>query len=51
MSISAPVGRGYGVKVCLPYKEAKTVKELAQSKGIHDTNLIRQWVLERVHTL
>jgi hypothetical protein len=39
------------VKVSLPCKEAETLKELAQSKGLHDTDLIRQWVLERVHTL
>ncbi|MGA2621065.1 MAG: CopG family antitoxin [Thermoguttaceae bacterium] len=39
------------VKVCLPCKEAEALKELAQSKGLHDTDLIRQWVLERVHTL
>ncbi|MGA2064698.1 MAG: CopG family antitoxin [Thermoguttaceae bacterium] len=39
------------VQVCLPSKEAETVKELAQSKGLHDADLIRQWVLERVHTL
>jgi len=39
------------VKVRLPCKEAEALKELAQSKGLHDADLIRQWVLERVHTL
>jgi hypothetical protein len=39
------------VKVCLPCREAKTLKELAESQGLHDSDLIRQWVLERVHTL
>lgn len=39
------------VKVHLPCKEAETLKELAQSKGLHDADLIRQWILERVHTL
>jgi hypothetical protein len=39
------------VKVCLPCKEADTLKELAQSQGLHATDLIRQWVLDRVHAL
>ena len=39
------------VKVRLPRKEADTLEELAQSKGLHGTDLIRQWVLERVHTM
>ena len=38
------------VKVHLPCKEAETLKELAQSKGLQDADLIRQWTLERVHT-
>ncbi len=37
------------VKVHLPCKEAKTLEELAQSRGLHDADLIRQWILERVH--
>jgi hypothetical protein len=37
------------VKVRLPRKEAEAVKELALSKGLHDVDLIRAWVLERVH--
>ena len=37
------------VKVLLPCKEAESLKELAQSKGLDDADLIRQWVLERVH--
>ena len=37
------------VKVHLPCKEAEALKELAQSQGIHDADLIRQWVLDRVH--
>jgi hypothetical protein len=36
------------VKVPLPIKEAQSLKELAQSKGINDAELIRQWVVERV---
>jgi len=37
------------VRVHLPRKEAETLKELAQSKGLRDVDLIRQWILERVH--
>ena len=37
------------VRVYLPAKEAETIREMAQSKGLHDADLIRQWVLERVH--
>jgi aryl-alcohol dehydrogenase-like predicted oxidoreductase len=37
------------VKVHLPCEEAKSLKELAQSKGLDDAELILQWVLERVH--
>lgn len=37
------------VKVHLPCKEAETLKELAQARGLHDADLIRQWILERVH--
>ena len=37
------------VKVPLPFKEAESLKELAHAKGLADADLIRQWVLERVH--
>jgi hypothetical protein len=37
------------VKVHLPCKEADSLKQLAQSRGLDDADLIRQWVLERVH--
>ena len=39
------------VKVHLPCKEAETLKELAQFKGLHNVDLIRQWILEHVHAL
>ncbi|MEN6451251.1 MAG: CopG family antitoxin [Thermoguttaceae bacterium] len=39
------------VKVRLPSEEADALKALAQSKGLVDADLIRQWVLERVHML
>ncbi len=42
-------GREAVVKVHLPCKEAQSLKELAKSRGLDDADLIRQWVLERVH--
>jgi hypothetical protein len=37
------------VRVHLPRKEAETLQKLAESKGLHDVDLVRQWILERVH--
>ena len=37
------------VKVHLPCKEAEELKELAHAKGLDGADLIRQWILERVH--
>jgi hypothetical protein len=37
------------VKIPLPLKEAEALRELAQSKGLHDVDLARQWILDRVH--
>jgi flagellar biosynthesis/type III secretory pathway M-ring protein FliF/YscJ len=39
------------VKIPLPSKEAEAIEELAQSKGLRTAELVRQWILERVHTL
>ena len=39
------------VKIPLPLKEAEAIKELAQSKGLPTVDLVRQWILDRVHTL
>ena len=37
------------VNVHLSCKEAESLKQLAKSKGLDDADLIRQWILERVH--
>lgn len=37
------------VKVHLAAPEAETVEELAKSKGIQSADLIREWVLEKLH--
>jgi predicted DNA binding CopG/RHH family protein len=30
--------------------EVEVIKSLARARGISDSNLIREWVLERIHT-
>ncbi|HEX9002063.1 MAG TPA: CopG family antitoxin [Blastocatellia bacterium] len=37
------------VEVHLAAPEAETVEELAKSKGIQSADLIREWVLEKLH--
>ncbi len=50
--VSEPVfERETVVKIPLPLKEAETIKELAEFRGLHDVDLVRQWILERLHTL
>jgi hypothetical protein len=40
---------GDKITVELPASEAETVRELAKSKGLTETELVREWVLERIH--
>ena len=40
--------RATTVTLRLESAEAVAVKRIAESKGLTDTNLIRQWVLERI---
>ena len=37
------------LKIHLPSREAETVEEIARSRGVGPADLIRQWVLERIH--
>lgn len=37
------------VEVHLAAPEAETVEELAKSKGMQSADLIREWVLEKLH--
>ncbi len=37
------------VKIHLPCKEAQAVEKLADSKGVGKADLIRQWVVEKLH--
>jgi predicted DNA binding CopG/RHH family protein len=36
------------VRICLPKNEFETIKEIAKSRGVEHTELIRQWVSEKV---
>ena len=40
---------GAVVTIRLWPEEAEAVKDIAMSKGIEQTTLIRQWVLEKIH--
>jgi len=37
------------VKVHLQLKEIEVVKEIAKSKGVSSEELIREWILEKMH--
>ena len=48
--VTEPVfGRETRISVHLDSTAAKAVNEAASSKGVPDSELIRQWVLERIH--
>ena len=34
----------------LPSDEAETLRQLAHAKGLADTELIREWILEKIHS-
>jgi predicted DNA binding CopG/RHH family protein len=40
--------RGALVRIRLPQNEFEAVKEIARSRGVEYTELIRQWVSERI---
>ncbi len=37
------------VKIHLESDEVETIRKLASSRGISHANLIREWILERIH--
>jgi hypothetical protein len=41
--------RRTGITVRLETNEAQVVRQMAQSQGIVDSDLIRLWILERIH--
>jgi hypothetical protein len=48
-SVELVFERGTVVRLHLPANEAEAVEKLAKSKGVGSTELIRQWIAERVH--
>ena len=38
------------LRIRLPQNELETIKKIAKSKGVEYTELIRQWVSEKVET-
>lgn len=41
--------RGTSVQIELPAREAGRVKRIARSRGVDESTMIRQWILERIH--
>jgi len=41
--------KGTSVSIDLPPREARRVKKIARSKGVNETTVLRQWILERLH--
>lgn len=37
------------VEIRLPFQEAAALKEIAKTRGVGYSDLIREWVLERIH--
>ena len=47
--VAGPVfGRDDSIRLRLPSRDAKEVHRLAQSKGVTQAELIRQWVLQKL---
>ena len=48
--VSEPVfERAITVKIHLGLKDIEAVKEIAESRGVGSEDLIREWVLEKIH--
>jgi len=47
--VSGTVFERSTVKIHLESDEVETIRKLASSKGISHANLIREWILERIH--
>jgi len=41
--------KGASLSVDLQLTEARRLKKIARSKGIKETTMLRQWILERLH--
>ena len=47
--VSGTVFERSTVKIHLESDEVETIRKLASLKGVSHTNLIREWILERIH--
>ena len=48
--VTEPVFEPSGsITLCLEASEAEAVRKLATSKGLKDTELIREWIQEKIH--
>jgi len=43
--------KGISLSIDLQLAEARRLKKIARSKGVNETTVLRQWVLERLHEL
>jgi len=41
--------KGTSLSIDLEPTEVERVKKIARSKGVHETIILRQWILERLH--
>jgi hypothetical protein len=41
--------KGTSLSIDLPPREARRVEKIARSKGVNETTVLRQWILERLH--
>ena len=41
--------KGESLSVDLPPLELQRVRQLAKSKGVNETAMVREWILERLH--
>lgn len=39
------------ITVDLPIGQAEAIRKLADSKGVTETDLVREWVLEKIHAM
>jgi predicted phosphatase len=50
--VSEPVfvrSKGASLSVDLPRREIQRVKQIAKSKGVKESTMLREWILERLH--
>jgi predicted DNA binding CopG/RHH family protein len=41
--------KGASLTVDLPRRDVQRVKQIAKSRGVKETTMLREWILERLH--